>query len=119
MSLAPLRRRFVAGNMNWVAWLVVPNHVHLVLRPAPECVPGAAVRNIKGRSARAANLVLGVTGKPFWAKDYFDRRIRDSDHEARVTRYIEKNPVKAGLCESAGKWQWSSAWVPLTPEDGP
>ena len=40
---------------------------------------------------------------------HFDRRIRDREHEGRVTRYIENNPVKAGLCASARAWPWSSA----------
>jgi hypothetical protein len=60
-------------------------------------------------NAREGDLLLNRTGSQFWAKDYFDRRIRDSDHEERVTRYIENNPVKAGLCGCVEDWPWSSA----------
>ena len=46
-----------------------------------------------------ANRLLGRTG-PFWAREYFDRFMRDAEHLARTAAYIEGNPVKAGLCEN-------------------
>jgi hypothetical protein len=45
----------------------------------------------------------------FWQDDYFDRYIRDEAHYRRVVRYIENNPVKAGLVRTAAEWPWSSA----------
>jgi putative transposase len=77
---------------------------------------GTTINSIKGRSAREANLLLDRNGPKFWAKDYFDRRIRDNDHAERVTRYIENNPVKAGLCGSATDWPRSSAARKNAPE---
>jgi hypothetical protein len=53
--------------------------------------------------------LLNRSGSGFRAKDYIDRRIRDWDHEGRVARYIENNPVKAGLCSRVTDWPWSSA----------
>ena len=90
------------------AWVLMPNHVHAALRPLGEDL-ASTVRYIKGSSTREANRLLNRTGLKFWAKDYFDRRIRDWDHEGRVTRYIENNPVKAGLCGAVTDWPWSSA----------
>ena len=87
----------------------MPNHVHAALRPLGDHDLASTVKCIKGSSAREANRLLKRSGLRFWAKDYFDRRIRDWDHEGRVTRYIENNPVKAGLCADAMDWQWSSA----------
>lgn len=83
------------------AWVVMPNHVHAALRPIGGHSLGTTINSIKGKSARDANLLLNHSGSKFRAKDYFDRGIRDRDHAARVTRYIENNPVKAGLCGSA------------------
>ena len=91
------------------AWVLMPNHVHLALRPLGDHDLASTVRGIKGSSAREANRLLNRSGSSFWARDYFDRRIRDGDHEGRVARYIENNPVKAGLCGSARDWPWSSA----------
>jgi REP element-mobilizing transposase RayT len=91
------------------AWVLMPNHVHILLRPLGDQDLGSAVKSIKGSSAHAANQLLHRSGSRFWARDYFDRRIRDRDHQGRVTRYIENNPVKAGLCGSVEDWPWSSA----------
>jgi len=91
------------------AWVLMPNHVHAVLRPLNDHDLASTMRAIKGSSAGEASRLLHRTGSPFWAKDYFNRRIRDSDHEGRARRYIENNPVKAGLCGGAQDWPWSSA----------
>jgi putative transposase len=91
------------------AWVLMPNHVHIMLRLLGDRDLASTVRIIKGSSAREANRLLYRTGSRFWARDYFERRIRDRDHEGRVTRYIENNPVKAGLCGRVQDWLWSSA----------
>ena len=41
--------------------------------------------------------------------DYVDRYIRNEEHLAAVTAYIERNPAKAGLVGSAADWPWGSA----------
>lgn len=90
-----------------LAWVVMPNHVHVVfkpLRPLPE-----VTRWIKGSTARAANLVLGRTGKPFWQYESYDHCIRSDAALSRVIRYVERNPVAAGLVEEPESWPWSSA----------
>ena len=86
----------------------MPNHVHAALRPLGNHDLVSTVRGIKGGSAREANRLLDRSGSQFRAKDYFDRGIRDGDHEGRVIRYIENNPVKAGLCDNVEDWPWSS-----------
>ena len=91
------------------AWVLMPNHVHVALRPLGDQDLASTVRSIKGSSAQAANRLLNRSGSRFRARDYFDRRIRDRDHEGRVTRYIENNPVRAGLCDRVQDWPWSSA----------
>lgn len=88
------------------SWVVMPNHVHVLLFPLVAL--SRTVLGIKTASARAANRVLGRTGA-FWARDYFDRWVRDRDEEQRIVRYIENNHVKAGLCGSASEWVYSSA----------
>ena len=92
------------------AWVIMPNHVHLLAK-ADDCADWVRVlKLIKGRSARAANLVLGRTGQPFWQEESFDRWLRDEDEFAKVRRYIERNPVTSGLAGSPEQFRWSSAW---------
>ena len=52
------------------AWVVMPNHVHLLVLPR---VPLARITHwLKGGTARAANLALGRSGEPFWQDESFD-----------------------------------------------
>ncbi|HZY42050.1 MAG TPA: transposase, partial [Anaerolineae bacterium] len=62
----------------------------------------------KSFTAQQANRLLNRTGE-FWAREYYDRFIRDERHFAQTVTYIEQNPVKAGLVESAEAWPFSSA----------
>lgn len=89
------------------AWVVMPNHIHLLIEPK---APMAAItKAIKGSTARQANLILGRTGKYFWQDESFDRWIRDEVEFEKVKMYIEKNPVMAGLVERPEDWPSSSA----------
>lgn len=91
-----------------LAWAVMPNHVHVPIETLPGLALAEVVRGWKGATARAANEVLGRWGA-FWQRDYFDRFVRDYAHLAAVVRYIEQNPVTAGLVERAEAWAFSSA----------
>jgi type I restriction enzyme R subunit/putative DNA methylase len=90
------------------AWVVMANHVHLLLHPIMK--PGEVFRRIKGRTAREASLALSRTGEPFWQAESYDHWARNGDEMARITRYIENNPVAAGLAAQAEEYRWSSAW---------
>lgn len=56
-----------------------------------------------------AELGLGVPGRAFWMRDYWDRYIRDENHFCQTVKYIHDNPVQAGLCKTPEEWPWSSA----------
>jgi REP element-mobilizing transposase RayT len=89
------------------AWVVMPNHVHLVVDVRD--VPLAKlIGGWKGKSSRLANVLLRHRGQ-FWHEDYFDTLIRDEAHLKRAIRYTEQNPVKAFLVKDAREWSWSSA----------
>ena len=89
------------------AWVIMPNHVHLLFQvldiPMSKLVGGW-----KSYTTREANKLLGRKGK-FWQDGYWDTYMRDDEHELRSRRYIEKNPVKAGLTHAARDWPWSTA----------
>ena len=89
------------------AWVIMPNHVHVILQPRIEL--SAVMRWLKGRTSRMANRMLGRTGTAFWQDESFDHWIRCSQELAELIEYIESNPVKAGLVEAASEWPWSSA----------
>ncbi len=66
------------------------------------------VKELKRYTAREANKVFRRVG-PFWSEDYFDTYMRNTEQELRTRRYVENNPVKAGLVREPGDWPWSSA----------
>ena len=98
-----------------LAWVVMPNHVHVLIETLPGSPLADVIHSWKSYTAKQANKTLERTGA-FWMPDYFDRYIRDEPHLVAVTNYIEQNPVKAGLVRSAGDWQWSSACVKTAGE---
>lgn len=91
-----------------LAWVVMPNHVHALVRIQTGWPLQFLVKSWKSYSARAINSRLGRRGA-FWQPDYFDRYIRDDAHLRREIAYIEANPVQARLAASAAAWPWSSA----------
>jgi putative transposase len=95
------------GRYRLHAWVIMPNHVHVLLEPR---VPVQRVMStLKGVSARDANATLKRVGKPFWQDESFDHWVRDSSQFERIRSYIEQNPVKAGLANKPEDWLWSSA----------
>jgi REP element-mobilizing transposase RayT len=91
------------------AWVVMPNHVHMLLTPCENQDVSAVLHSLKSYTANEANKLLGRSGQ-FWQTESFDRWIRDSEHFARVVVYIENNPVKGRLCKRQEDWRFSSAW---------
>src|SRR5262249_8572142 len=90
----------------------MPNHVHVLIKPRaslPKIVQSWKSYTGRWAIARNAELGLGVPGRAFWMRDYWDRYIRDERHFQRVVDYIHWNPVKAGLCRESHDWPWSSA----------
>ncbi len=75
----------------------MPNHIHLLLRQKAEL--GAIMRYIKAKSAIEINKALHRHG-PLWARDYYDKAIRDEKHLERVYHYIMHNPLKAELLDA-------------------
>ena len=91
-------------------WVVMPNHVHLILWPLPSCTLSEILRSRKRHTARQANRLLGRTGEPLWQRESYDHWIRDDEEKSRIRRYIRMNPVNARLCKAPEDWKWSSAW---------
>lgn len=119
-------RYFDGIHFRHIAWVIMPNHVHVLFvpndkqggavlyRPSSEAESDETgpsrpssnaywgldelVHSWKRYSAVRINRLLGRSGT-FWQKDYFDRLVRDQDHFANCVRYIRRNPIKAKLRE--------------------
>jgi REP element-mobilizing transposase RayT len=84
-----------------LAWVVMPNHVHVVVRLFSDWTIDRVVHSWKSYTSHECNRRLGRRGH-FWQEDYFDRSIRDRAHLERAMTYVARNPVKAGLKD----WPW-------------
>jgi len=91
------------------AWVIMPNHVHLLLTAMNGYTISQIVHSCKSYTSNKTNKILGRR-KRFWFPEAFDRFIRDYDHFEKTLSYIERNPVKAGLCKNQSDWRFSSAW---------
>jgi REP element-mobilizing transposase RayT len=91
-----------------IAWVIMPNHIHVMIKPYEGCSLQLIVKSWKSYTAKECNKISGGNGR-FWFPDYWDRFIRDENHFSGAVNYIHNNPVKAGLVESPEKWSFSSA----------
>ena len=89
------------------AWVVMPNHVHLLV--LPQVALPQISHWIKGRTAREANLLLRRVGQPFWQHESYDHWVRNEKEFQWIAAYVEENPVSAGLAATPEDWPWSSA----------
>jgi putative transposase len=91
-----------------LAWVVMPNHVHTLIE-MQETPLAEVLHGWKSFTGKLANRRLRRSGD-FWQAEYFDRYIRNEEHLEKAVRYIENNPVKAGLVKFAHEWRYGSAF---------
>lgn len=107
------------------AWVVMPNHIHVLFQPINGWALSKIVASWKKFTARQVNEILkrneanreiGVPGRmavpgnpPLWHREYWDRYIRNEKHYRQTVDYIHGNPVAAGLASRPEGWKWSSA----------
>jgi len=104
---ASLHRGVDLGHYELGAYAIMANHVHALL--LPKVAPSRLLQSLKGATAREANRLLGRTGEPFWQRESYGHWVRDEAERGRIARYIESNPVAAGLVRRAEDYPWSSA----------
>jgi REP element-mobilizing transposase RayT len=101
------------GHYQMHSWVIMPNHVHLLLTPHVRV--SKLLCSLKAATAKRANLLLRRTGQPFWQDESYDHLVRDGDEFRRIQRYIENNPVAACLVARPEEYSWSSAGRPGRP----
>lgn len=107
------------------AWVVMPEHVHLLVRPThPDCTIQSFLMRLKRPFAKRVierwrlleapileRLVDAQGRTRFWLKGGgYDRTIRSVDEYHEKLGYIEENPARRGLVGRKDDWRWSSWW---------
>lgn len=109
------RRRYLAlmaeqcarFRVEVLAWCLMSNHLHMVMVPKREEGLAAAVGEAHKRYTRAKNFADGARGYLFQGR--FGSCVLDERHLLAAARYVELNPVRAGMAARAEAWPWSSA----------
>ncbi len=100
------------------AYCLMPNHIHLLLVPETESGLTEAVSETHRRYATFVNRRQGWTGH-LWQDRFASEPISEGSALFTVVRYIECNPVEAGLCAKPDDWLWSSARVHVDGTNDP
>ncbi|MEI8230248.1 MAG: transposase [Candidatus Peregrinibacteria bacterium] len=104
-TVANALRFFEDKRYKLFAWCIMPNHVHIVVKPFPGMKLTSIVRSWKVFSAKEANAYLNRSGS-FWCEDNYDHLIRNTDELRHAIEYTWSNPEYAGFRE--WKWRWKS-----------
>ena len=94
------------GVQIW-SYCLMPNHVHLIAVPDRAESLSEAIGEIHRRYSRAINFRMGWRGHLWQGR--FHSFPMDEDYLLATARYIEMNPVKAGIVKAPGDYPWSSA----------
>ncbi len=105
--LALVAQACSAHNTACLGWCLMDNHVHLILVPTTEDGLRSTLAEAHRRYSRAINFREGWRGYLFQGR--FASYPMDDAHLMRAIRYVENNPVAAGLVKRAEDWRWSSA----------
>ena len=105
--LAWLRGYAALHGVEVLAYCLMPNHVHLVAVPRTEDGLHRMMRPLHMRYAQVINRLHGWAGH-LWQGRFFSS-VLDNDYFLAAVRYVERNPVRAGIVPRAEEYAWSSA----------
>jgi len=94
------------------AWVVLPNHYHLLARVPSLRQFGLMSRKLHSKTAVQWNREDGIPGRQVWYR-YTDRAIRGDGHYYAALNYIHGNPVKHAYVDRADEWACSSVHIYL------
>ncbi len=103
--------------MHLLAYCIMPNHWHLVVRPERDGQLGRFMQRLTTTHARRWHRTRGSVGSGhLYQGTYKSFPVQDDEHFLTVCRYVEQNALRAGLVERAEDWRWSSLWARLQGE---
>src|SRR5579862_4236816 len=97
-------------------FVVMPDHLHLLLTPAPQISLERAMQFIKGGCSYRLRMMEKIRA---WQESFTNHRIRDAEDYARHCEYVRMNPARARLVQDAAAWAFSSAGSVLALDEAP
>jgi putative transposase len=109
LFLQALYRYRREGRYQLHTFVLMPEHVHLLLTPAHDVTLEHAIQLIKGGYSHALGSILGRK-REIWQRGFTDHRIRDDQDYIKHKNYIHRNPVKRRLVDDPREYRYSSAF---------
>ena len=106
------------GTFQLYEFVVMPDHVHLLLAPRSNLALERAMQFIKGGYSHRFMKETG-SRMEIWQRSFTSHRIRDGNDFEKHRRYIHLNPVRAGLVESPRDYPYSSACPGFALDEAP
>lgn len=97
-------RSFDGTRYQLGAFVIMPNHVHVLVRPLAGHPLDQITKGWKGVSARLINKMVSRRGQTLWQDESYDAIVRDEKHLFRIVQYIGNNPSKANLSSGFVRW---------------
>lgn len=104
--LGLLAKALQRGEVQLHAYVIMVNHIHLLVTPCDELALARFVKGFAQRYAQTRNAQRGNSGKLFEAR-FFSEPVKDANHLGCTHAYIEDNPRRAGLGDAAD-FRWST-----------
>ncbi len=99
-------------DMRILAFCIMPNHWHLILYPkTAESLPQFMRWITHTHTQRYHTHYHSIGYGHLYQGRYKSFPVQDDDYFLQVCRYVERNPIRAGLAEKIGSWPWSSARI--------
>jgi len=90
------------------AWCLMTNHIHIIAEPGKDAMTlSTLMKRVNGRQAAYVNKLEGRSGA-LWAGRYKASPIQKDGYLLCCCRYVELNPVRAGMVAGVGEYAWSS-----------
>ena len=110
--IACLRHPHDRGQVDSLAFVVMPDHAHWLVRLEGGEPLSRIMGNVKKFSARKVNNLLGEGDGTVWQPGFHDRAIRREEDLEAVARYVVANPLRAGLVDRIADYpHWDAAWL--------
>jgi putative transposase len=97
------------GHYTLHAFVLMPDHVHLMLTPAQNVTIERAIQLIRGGYSHALGSLIGRSSE-IWQRGFTDHRIRNSQDFAHHRNYIHQNPVTGKLVNNPNEYHYCSAF---------
>jgi putative transposase len=91
-----------------VGYVVMPEHLHLLIGEPQVGTPSSVVQLLKQRCAASFNATSGCKGSQFWQPRFYDFNILTHKKRVEKLKYMHNNPVSRGLVAHVKDWKWSS-----------